>query len=228
LKLLQLKYPVHRPALTVTKTENWKSKYCEIAHDYSEELRKFDQNQGRIYAVEQLPFQIITAPTISEEERTKKLQQRKEQNAKLRTLAEQRRETQAKKQEKQLTDMINLQNSKHSKTTEKFLQALQNFGYNTEKELEKAIFHLKVHSKEGKNDCNLIDTPDGNLDDKQLEEKRKQKLLKKARENRVKSNKKRQELKEQQDLKKKQDEEFRQQNPELWIQDLVERKKSNN
>ncbi|XP_001844597.2 actin-related protein 5 [Culex quinquefasciatus] len=74
-RLLQLKYPVHVNAITLSRSEAMIHSYCSFAYDYMEALKDwalleyYDQNVTKI----QLPYnQTVTAPVLTAEQRVEK------------------------------------------------------------------------------------------------------------------------------------------------------------
>lgn len=91
-RLLQLKYPVHVNAITLSRAESMIHRYCSFAYDYTKSLKDwalleyYDQNIIRI----QLPYnQTVSAPTLTAEQRTEK---RKELSRRLAEVNQRKRE----------------------------------------------------------------------------------------------------------------------------------------
>ncbi|XP_053688203.1 actin-related protein 5 [Sabethes cyaneus] len=139
-RLLQLKYPVHVNAITLSRAETMIHTYCSVAYDYLESLKNwacleyYDQNVIKI----QLPYnQAASAPVLTAEQRVEK---RKELSRRLAEINLRKREEKLAQDNILLSRMIaaeeNLDDDNVSLT-------LQEFGVNNTEELKKSIVTLK-------------------------------------------------------------------------------------
>ncbi|XP_055625059.1 actin-related protein 5 [Toxorhynchites rutilus septentrionalis] len=105
-RLLQLKYPVHVNAITLSRAESLIHRFCSFAYDYTESLKNwallefYDQNIIRI----QLPYnQTVSAPTLTAEQRTEK---RKELSRRLAEINQRKREEKLAEDKHLLTRLV--------------------------------------------------------------------------------------------------------------------------
>ncbi|EAT45925.1 AAEL002822-PA [Aedes aegypti] len=105
-RLLQLKYPVHVNAITLSRAETMIHNYCSFAYDYTESLRNwallefYEQNVIKI----QLPYnQNVSAPTLTAEQR---LEKRKELSRRLAEINLRKREEKLAEDKVLLTRML--------------------------------------------------------------------------------------------------------------------------
>ncbi|EGW34252.1 uncharacterized protein SPAPADRAFT_54412 [Spathaspora passalidarum NRRL Y-27907] len=192
-KLLSLKYPYFPTKLNSHQTTNLFKDYCYVSENYQEELKHIldmDVLEQKDIVV-QVPVEIASnpEPKKSEEEIAKQQQKRKEQGKRLQEQAQQKRlEKQAQKKEeweyysKFKTEMVNLTKEQiEARLSEDGFDDLDDFNKYMVS-LEKSVKRADHEEQEDEFDAGsawpLVDTPDDQLTDEQIKEKRKQKLHK--------------------------------------------------
>mmetsp|Transcript_39669 Transcript_39669/g.64339 ORF Transcript_39669/g.64339 Transcript_39669/m.64339 type:complete len:718 (-) Transcript_39669:340-2493(-) len=245
LRLVSVKYPQHRSLIHWGKAQQLTEEHTYVAKDYTEELLRY-QNDPAYAAVNdrvlQLPFIAAPeAPQVTEEERLRKQQVRKEAGNRLRDAAIQRRKEKIREQEEQLAaleDILDLKNINPSI----FKEELNASEYKTEQRLVKAIAELQSALEKARNKDKgladdssaeklpvtqddsvlypLLDIPDEELTPEQQKEKKKQKFVKSTGEGRAKAKQKREQEKAVRDKQKQEEEERRRLNPASWITEM--------
>lgn len=109
-RLMQLKYPVHLNAITISRMEALMQGHCSVSTDYIENLKKwahldfYEQNVKKI----QLPYTMPAQPTILTAEQ--KMERRRELSKRLTEIKAKKREEQLVEDEEQIIIMSNIKN----------------------------------------------------------------------------------------------------------------------
>ncbi|XP_062558705.1 actin-related protein 5 [Armigeres subalbatus] len=140
-RLLQLKYPVHVNAITLSRAETMIHNYCSFAYDYLDSLRDwalldfYEQNVIKI----QLPYnQNVTAPTLTAEQR---LEKRKELSRRLAEINLRKREEKLAQDKVLLTRMLAVEDTLEDEDSAGF--TLHEFGAKNVDEYKKMIITLR-------------------------------------------------------------------------------------
>lgn len=140
-RLLQLKYPVHVNAITLSRAETMIHNYCSFAYDYTESLRNwallefYEQNVIKI----QLPYnQNVSAPTLTAEQR---LEKRKELSRRLAEINLRKREEKLAEDKVLLTRMLAAEDTLEDEDNVGF--TLHEFGAKSADEYRKTIVTLR-------------------------------------------------------------------------------------
>ncbi|KAK7468428.1 Actin-related protein 5 [Stygiomarasmius scandens] len=220
----------------------------EYFNTYQNLLRSFSQNPSTILehtAVIQFPFGTnILNPstptgTVPEEDEAAKAERRREQGRKLQEISAKARLEKLKKKEDDLSYLLDLKSQKASgkfASEREWLKRLEEEGFDDEKSMEDMVKKLEASLKKGKKkeggggdeveeevvqpSWPLVDIPDDQLDEDQLKEKRKQKLMKAGHEARVRQKKEKelekQREKEEREREEKADEDEREGDFSAW------------
>ncbi|CCE62469.1 hypothetical protein TPHA_0C03160 [Tetrapisispora phaffii CBS 4417] len=199
--LMTLKYPYFPTKLTEFQYETLYKDYCYVSPDYAKELEdilSLEQLEKKDIVVE-APFTEIMQPEKTEEELRIQAEKRKENGRRLQEQAKQKRiEKMVEKQEEweyysQLKEQFVDQSKKQIQSI------LENAGFDDERDFKKYLYNLEKSLKraqaaelseslegdeeeeeedENANKFELLEVPDDQLDEEQIKEKRKQRLMK--------------------------------------------------
>ncbi|XP_065091690.1 actin-related protein 5 [Ochlerotatus camptorhynchus] len=140
-RLLQLKYPVHVNAITLSRAETMIQNYCSYAYDYMESLKNwallefYEQNVIKI----QLPYnQNVSAPTLTAEQRIEK---RKELSRRLAEINLRKREEKLAQDKVLLTRMLAAEDTLEDEDNVGF--TLHEFSVKNVDEFRKTIITLR-------------------------------------------------------------------------------------
>ncbi|KJA21851.1 hypothetical protein HYPSUDRAFT_41467 [Hypholoma sublateritium FD-334 SS-4] len=225
LKLIQLKYPNFPTRVTNVQTNWMLHNFCEVATDFHGLLRKLRDplNLRNSEIVVQFPFALPVTEEKTEEELARIAEKRKEQGRKLQEMAAKTRLEKLSQKETDLQYLTNLKESKGSESRREWVSKLQAEGIDNEAGLDEVIKKLegdlkKARKKEaGEVDDGpqedpsfpLVDVPDADLDEEQLKEKKKQKLMKAGFEARVRARKEKEREREEREVQERKEEEER-------------------
>lgn len=143
-RLMQLKYPVHLPAITLGKMEDLLKNHCKVSEDYIDELKKwanvdyYEQNISKV----QLPF-AVQQPALTAEQ---KLEKRRELSKKLVEITTRKRHEKLKDDEEQYEIMTNIWNLFEIGDIRSFQQALQENNIESKNELQKLMVSVKTRA----------------------------------------------------------------------------------
>ncbi|KAF4605659.1 Nuclear actin-protein involved in chromatin remodeling [Pleurotus pulmonarius] len=230
LKLIQLKYP-NFPTRVTTLQSNWMlQNFCEFATDYTALLRKLKDplNMRSAGQIIQFPFVQPVTEEKTEEELVRIAEKRKELGRKLQEMAATKRMEKLVQKESDLQYLTNLKDSRTERNKREWMNKLQGEGFEDEASLDETIKKLetdlkKARKKEVDGDdpaeepsFPLVDVPDAELDEEQIKEKKKQKLLKAGFEARARARKEKEREREEKEREGRMDEEERLNDPSAW------------
>lgn len=232
LKLIQLKYPTFLTR-TTTAHSNWMlHTFCEMSPDYTALLRRL-RDPLQLRAVErivQFPFVLPAVDERTEEEIARAAEKRREQGKKLQEMAAKSRIDKLVQKESDLQYLTNLKERRAEETKREWQNLLQSEGFSDDGALDQAIkkleADLKKTRKKAANDSDdvieepsfpLVDTPDDQLDEESLKEKKKQKLLKAGFEARARARREKEKALEERAAEERKEEEERSANPSGWV-----------
>ncbi|MBN3280352.1 ARP5 protein, partial [Polyodon spathula] len=149
-RLLQLKYPGHLAAITLSRMEECLHQHCYIAQDYQQELDRW--RCGEFYEKEvhrlQLPFsQKLLSNTLSAEER---LERRSQQLRRLQELNARRREEKLQLDQERLERLLSVQELLEDGLLEQFHKALVELNMDSAEELQSYINKLSLAVEQSK------------------------------------------------------------------------------
>ncbi|KAN0138657.1 hypothetical protein V8E53_003645 [Lactarius tabidus] len=232
LKLVQLKYPTFLTRMT-TAHSNWMlHTFCEMSPDYTALLRRL-RDPLQLRAVEriiQFPFVLPVVDERTEEEIARAAEKRREQGKKLQEMAAKARIDKLVQKETDLQYLTNLKERRAEETKREWQNLLQSEGFSDDAALDQAIkkleADLKKTRKKAANDSDdvieepsfpLVDTPDDQLDEEGIKEKKKQKLLKAGFEARARARREKEKALEERAAEERKEEEERTANPSGWV-----------
>lgn len=234
LKLLKLKYPTFPGKISDNQAEDLVREHCHVTQNYEKDLSRYLDWTGledRDHTV-QFPYteQIVIQKT--EEELAVAAEKRKESGRRLQAQAAKMRLEKLKKKEEELEYYIQLQAQLEEITTKKEkARVLESNDFDDENQLNKRVKELESGIKKARNKdlgeveeeqqeeptFPLLDTPDDQLDEEGIKQKRQQRLMKSnydARQRaKIEKEKERARLAEEQRL----DDERRETDPQGWI-----------
>ncbi|KAL4218734.1 Actin-related protein 5 [Mactra antiquata] len=203
-RLLQLKYPSHVNAITLSRAEELVRDHTCLAIDFIPELEQwstpeyYDENVNKI----QLPYANATGNLISAQQQQERRQQ---QIRRLKELNVKKRQERLAEEEQELRKLIQLQDLLADDDDDDFSNALSENGIESEEELQALINKLTVSIQRLKaildgtepppeepeprkqSSFDLLDIPDDQLTPDQLVKKKRQYILQKAKEGRAKA-----------------------------------------
>lgn len=235
--LMSLKYPYFPTKLSNFQFKTMYQDYCYVSQSYDEELETYlslDNLEKQNVALE-APFTEVVHPQKTEEELRIQAEKRKESGKRLQEQAKQKRVERMVQKEEELQYYSQVREHLKDQPKRKVLAILQNSGFDDERDFRKYIYNLerslkKSHASEledGDEDQDqeteqkfeLLAVPDEQLNEEQLKEKRKQKLLKASQDARRKAKEEKERAAKLEEEKRIQDEQWRENNPQSWIKD---------
>ncbi|XP_063708449.1 actin-related protein 5 [Culicoides brevitarsis] len=141
-RLLQLKYPVHVNAITISRVEELLHEHCSIAYDYMEELKKWSNLDyyEKYVKIIQLPYTVpVAAPVMSAEQ---KLEKKRELAKRLVEMNARKREEKLLEDEETLQKLILIRDMYFNKDEGDFEDALKQAEIASYEELEKQITQI--------------------------------------------------------------------------------------
>ncbi|KAF2019687.1 actin-like ATPase domain-containing protein [Aaosphaeria arxii CBS 175.79] len=194
LKLLRLKYPSFPGKISDPQAEDLVREHCYISQDYENELSHYLDWTGledRDHTV-QFPFveQVVVQKT--EEELAAAAEKRKESGRRLQAQAAKMRLDKLKRKEEEFEYYQQLQGQIQETTKKEAKRLLDSNDFDDEGQLEKKIRELEKSIKKARNKdlgeveeeqqeeptFPLLDTPDDQLDEEGIKQKRQQRLMK--------------------------------------------------
>ncbi|CAG8436899.1 7622_t:CDS:10 [Ambispora gerdemannii] len=236
LKLMQLKYPTFPTKMSVNQAQHLLHNYTYVAEDYFEELKKHESpitfaSRDRVI---QFPY-IPPAVTEKTEEEIARAEERKaEQARRLKEQAEKSRMTKLRDHEEKYALFTTLKESKTKIRKADFIARLRENTIRDEAELDELIKKsekviqrarnklLGIDEIETKEEPTfpLVDIPDGQLDETERKEKKKQLASKSLHESRQRAREAKELAKKQQEEEERIEEEKRKTDFSGWLQDL--------
>eukprot|EP01135_Chromosphaera_perkinsii_P007197 Nk52_evm5s745 gene=Nk52_evmTU5s745 len=234
--LVDLKYPDHRSGMDLARARELLHDYCMVAPNYQDSLRQWESEQYFLdeTVVMQLEFD---KPDEKDEKQLQEREEKKKENiARLKEMAALKRQNQLKEKEKQLAEMEAIK-MLFKEDKGEFMDALEDFGLSSKKQLEQAIEESvkairKIRNRiQGVIDepeekereppvCDLLDKPDSELTEDQIKEKKKQRFLKNAHEGRLKAKRIRDELRAEEERLEKLEDEKREADLQGWLKNI--------
>lgn len=241
LRLAQLKYPAFPTRMTQQQATFLYRETAYFAIDYPKELAQMSTPEGMAANSKVVQFEYVV-PEIaqkSEEELARQAEKRREQGRRLQEMQAKQRIEKAAQREAHLAAMQELKASKATMLEEDWQDALLNAEFEDEADLNKSIRNIEsAIKKSAKASLDeedvveeptfpLLDTPDEELNDDQIKEKRKQRLAKAGYDARMKLRAEKQAEKERLAEEKRLDDEARERDPAGWAANLrVEHEKT--
>lgn len=234
-RLLQLKYPGHLAAVPLNRAEELVRDHCHLATDYNTELQEWVSNDyydEHVHKI-QLPYSNAPGNQLSADQQKER---REQQIKRLKEVSAKRRLEKLASDEQQLQELMSIQELLEDEDDEAFDRALQNTSFDSPEELQSEINRLTVEiqrirakvlgvdpppeEETKKTVYDLLEIPDDQLTADQLFAKKKQRMLKNAREGRARTQalqreKRQKELEEERKLEQRRLKDFN-----GWLQEV--------
>ncbi|EIW86258.1 chromatin remodeling complex subunit [Coniophora puteana RWD-64-598 SS2] len=233
LKTTQLKYPNFPTRVTPAQSSWMMQNFCEFAPDYLEQIRRLRQPDAlRAGArIIQFPFALPVVEEKTEEELARVAERRREQGKKLQEIAAKNRQEKLEAKERDRDFMLKLKEDRPD-TKREWMSVLRGEGFDDEDSFEQTLKKLEADIKRGrKKDTDveepaeeptfpLLDVPDADLDEDQLKEKKKQRLLKAGYDARLKARREKEKEREEKEAEERREEDERENNFGEWSRRL--------
>lgn len=235
--LLQLKYPYFPTKISSNQIDNIVKDYCYVSKNYEEELKtvlNVDTLEDTDIIVE-APFTEVIQQQKTEEELARQAEKRKESGRRLQEQAQQKRLEKLIQKEQEFEYYTSLKEKLANMSKKSTHSTLKEEGFTGEDDFNKYVSNLeKALRRARKQDVGedgndeppsfpLVDTPDDQLDEESIKEKRKQKLLKANYEARQRAKREKEDEKIRLEEEAKADAEWRDSNLNEWIHDRREK-----
>ncbi|KAG6816261.1 hypothetical protein H0H87_007342 [Tephrocybe sp. NHM501043] len=209
--------------------------FCEFAPDYTSLLRRLKDplEMRAAERIVQFPFVVPVHEEKTEEELNRIAEKRKEQGRKLQEMAAKTRMEKLVQKEGDLRDLLELRESRGDFSKREWTIKLQEEGFDDESGLEDTIKKLENDLKkarkkdaEGVDDTMdeptfpLVDVPDADLDEEQLKEKRKQRLMKAGFEARARAKREKERERAEKEAEERREEEEREADLGAWARKM--------
>ncbi|XP_063365543.1 actin-related protein 5 [Cydia amplana] len=163
-KLLQLKYPVHVNAITMSRAEELLQEHCTIALDYQEEIKKWanpDYYEANVKKI-QLPYvQTVSSSGLTAEQQKER---KKEMARRLLEINARKREERLAEDEEQLSHLLSLQDMIEGGDTDEFNEAIKGLDFKSYEDLQKQITNLNMRIEKNKQRIVAAATADENIE----------------------------------------------------------------
>ncbi|KAK9506840.1 hypothetical protein O3M35_008702 [Rhynocoris fuscipes] len=142
-RLLQLKYPAHFNAITLSRAEELVHDHCRVSESYLEELTQwsdpdyYDANVIRI----QLPYSVGPTATLTPDQQKER---RREIKRRFMEINARKREEKLAEDEEQLHQLLAIQDLRDEGEEAEFEKALSEFGMSNSEELPKLIGQIQA------------------------------------------------------------------------------------
>ncbi|OSX68099.1 hypothetical protein POSPLADRAFT_1128328 [Postia placenta MAD-698-R-SB12] len=237
LKLIQLKYPTFPTRVTTMQTNWMLQNFCEFSIDYPGLLRRLKDplSMRASERILQFPFTLPTIEEKTEEELARIAERKREQGRKLQEIAAKARQEKLAQKENDLQHMLSLRERRDEESKKEWAvrNTLQEEGFDDDAELDSAIKKLendlkKVRKKDADGDeledeppsFPLLDVPDADLEEDQLKEKRKQRLMKAGYEARERAKREKEREREEREAEERREVEERERDLAGWASKL--------
>ncbi|KAM3965653.1 actin-related protein 5 [Aphomia sociella] len=149
-KLLQLKYPVHVNAITMSRIEEILQEHSSIALDYQEEIRKWanpDYYEANVKRI-QLPFvQSASSSGLTAEQQKER---KKEMARRLLEINARKREERLAEDEEMLNQLMAIQEMIEDGDTDEFNEAIKGFDIKSYEDLQRQISNVNMRIEKNK------------------------------------------------------------------------------
>lgn len=231
--LLSLKYPLFPMKLSLTQSSALIQDHCYISTDYTNEINSFLDFDGleKRERIIQAPYTEVVKEEKSEEELARIAEKRKESGRRLQEQVAKQRLEKLIQKENDLQYYKNLQERVDNAFKKDVKRLLEKEGFKDEGQLQKTIKDLtKAIKRARKQDVGdddmeevpsfpLLEVPDDELDDEQIKEKRRQRLMKANYDARMKAKQEKLEEKQRLEEEARKDQEWRDRDLDGWITD---------
>ncbi|KAH9454479.1 hypothetical protein MJO28_007459 [Puccinia striiformis f. sp. tritici] len=234
LRLMQVKYSTFPSRMTPFQAFDLVQDHCLFSADaFQEDIRKFNDPDFLAEAnrVIQFPFSTVEANEKTEAELTLQAERKRQSGLRLQEQTSRIRMEKLLQKEADLEAFQLIQSWKSKESKAKYQERLSMEGFDNEEELETLLKKTQLQLKKARNkdlgideeaekgepSFPLVDTPDHQLDEEGLKEKRRQKLMKAGHDARERAKSEREAEKSRQAEIERRDEEERLSNPNAWL-----------
>lgn len=233
-KLIKTKYPGLPTKINETQIEDLVRQHCYISQDYDQEMSKYLDWTGLEDrdVIVQLPYVEKEIIQKTDEELARAAEKRKESGRRLQEQAAKMRLDKLIRKEQELEYYRELQQKLQDVTKKEAKQMLQSEDFDDETQLDKKMKDMERSiRKQRKGDVGdleeveepptypLLDTPDDQLDEEGLKQKRQQRLLKANHDARARAKAEKEREKARVAEEERLDNEKRENDPESWIEE---------
>ena len=234
-KLLKLKYPGFPAKITDPQLEDMVKDHCYISQDYESELSRYLdwtglEERDRII---QWPFTEQIIPQKTEEELARQAEKRKESGRRLQEQAAKMRLEKLVRKEQELEYYKELQKNLQTVNKKEARKMLESEDFDDETQLERRVKDMERSIRKARNkdvgdleaepeeppSYPLLDTPDKDLDEEGLKQKRQQRLLKSNHDARARAKAEKEREKAKKAEEQRLDDERREKDLNGWIED---------
>ncbi|SCU86349.1 LAME_0D05754g1_1 [Lachancea meyersii CBS 8951] len=232
--LLALKYPYFPIKPSTSQFEALYQDYCYVSEDYQAEIQTIltmEELETKNVVIE-APFSELVQPEKSEEQLRMQAEKRRETGKRLQEQARQRRVEKLAQKEEEYEYYTQLKEQMKDQPKKTVLSSLQSAGFDDEQDFRKYLNGLEKTLKkaqilengdeENENDAgkfDLVEIPDEQLNEEQIREKRKQRLMKANLDARIKAKEERIKKEQEEEEAKLKDESWRKDDLPGWIKD---------
>ncbi|XP_026726192.1 actin-related protein 5 [Trichoplusia ni] len=163
-KLLQLKYPVHVNAITMSRVEEILQEHSSIALNYQDEIRKWanpDYYEANVKRI-QLPYVQAASSTGLTAEQQK--ERKKEMARRLLEINARKREERLAEDEEQLNQLLSIKDMIEDGDTDEFNEAIKGFDIKSYEDLQRQITNLNMRIDKNKQRIAAAATAEENLE----------------------------------------------------------------
>ncbi|XP_028041509.1 actin-related protein 5 isoform X1 [Bombyx mandarina] len=150
-KLLQLKYPVHVNAITMSRAEEILQEHCSVALDYKEEITKWANADYYDANVKKLQLPVIQSSSSSSTLTAEQQKERKKEMAKrLLEINARKREERLAEDEEQLNQLLALHEIMEDGDTDEFDEAIRDLDIKSFEDLQRQISNKQMRIEKNK------------------------------------------------------------------------------
>lgn len=239
LKLMQLKYPTFPGRVSNYQSSSMYRDHCYHALDYAQEIDAFADSRTLAAAdrIIQAPFVLVTVDEKTEEELARQAEKKREAGRRLQEQTARQRLEKLVRQEEELATFTELKASKAAGKKVDYEKRLKAAGFSSTEDLDEYLKKIEktlqrarnkelgIDENEGKEAPTfpLVNVPDHTLNEEDLKEKRRQRLMKAGYDARIRAKAERDQEKAREAEAKRLDEEARTTDPQRWLVEIRQR-----
>lgn len=234
---LALKYPYFPTRLNQFQLENMFKDHCYVSANYREEVASILEMDNLVTKDRclQVPFVEVVKQVKTEEELALEAEKRRESGRRLQEQAQKKRLEKLIQKEQEFEYYTKLQNEIANTSKKHILTTIINAGFEDEQDFKKYVNNLEKSLKRARNQdigddehieepsFPLVDIPDEDLDEEQIKEKRKQRLMKANHDARKRAKMEKEQEKLRKELEIQRDQQWRDSDRQAWINDRREK-----
>ncbi|KAJ8712337.1 hypothetical protein PYW07_005179 [Mythimna separata] len=163
-KLLQLKYPVHVNAITMSRVEEILHEHSSIALDYQEEIRKWANAEYYEANVKRVQLPYVQAASSSGLTAEQQKERKKEMARRLLEINARKREERLAEDEEQLNQLLAIKDMIEEGDTDEFNEAIKGFDIKSFEDLQRQITNINMRIDKNKQRIAAAATAEENLE----------------------------------------------------------------